>query len=622
METDISKPKAKRSGKKRMLWIFGGIVMVLAAAFFIVYIRFNSMLTAALLKNFNSTAVSEVYELKFERLSVNLLLGNIKVYDVQFQPREVPLRNYPYINTSIKLKTNRILLTNVEIFTLLRSNILKLERVEIAEPAVHLFITDHIPILFPFRDTTDRDTAHIDTTEVNDTKRPLESFFLKEFELIDASFEVVNLAKEREFSIKNFSISVQDLLISQLKGYDVFSYRHIAIVIEGARGKLQRESLRHASFSEFRIAIDSLYVQKSIDTLQYSLADLRTVMKDLDLQTADSIFHIAMKSFDLNYKDKSIKLEKVLFQPNKTEAAIQARYKYQNTQFSGSVGSLQLLGVQFDSLLYQKKLFIEEIRIDSVSASLFKDKSKPMDTGKFPEYLGQTIMGIPLTLWVKQVKATNVNLVNRERNPDGTYGKANVNRANLEVKHVTNLSPGEPLMIHADAYLENKVHFNATLGFSYLKPEFTFNGRLGKFNLADLNPIIKAYSPAAINGGIVDEITFSGKAYKTYAEGNLKFLYHDLNIALELREEAKWRNSVLAFAANTAVATSNPITGQPAREVKFHADRDMNKAFVNLVIKSILDGFKETIVMSKENRKIQNEKKKEMKKEEKEEKKK
>ncbi|HUM48153.1 MAG TPA: hypothetical protein PLD84_14580, partial [Chitinophagales bacterium] len=70
----------------------------------------------------------------------------------------------------------------------------------------------------------------------------------------------------------------------------------------------------------------------------------------------------------------------------------------------------------------------------------------------------------------------------------------------------------------------------------------------------------------------------------------------------------------MAFAANTAVASSNPAPGQPARMVNFHMDRDMNKAFVNVVIKSILDGLKETIIMSKENREIQKEKKKEAKK--------
>jgi hypothetical protein len=44
----------------------------------------------------------------------------------------------------------------------------------------------------------------------------------------------------------------------------------------------------------------------------------------------------------------------------------------------------------------------------------------------------------------------------------------------------------------------------------------------------------------------------------------------------------------------------------------------MNKAFVNLIIKSVLDGLKETIIMSKENKQTYREEKKELKKEKKE----
>jgi hypothetical protein len=39
-------------------------------------------------------------------------------------------------------------------------------------------------------------------------------------------------------------------------------------------------------------------------------------------------------------------------------------------------------------------------------------------------------------------------------------------------------------------------------------------------------------------------------------------------------------------------------------------DRDMNKGFINIIIKFLLAGFKETVVMSKENRKTYKEEKK------------
>jgi hypothetical protein len=85
---------------------------------------------------------------------------------------------------------------------------------------------------------------------------------------------------------------------------------------------------------------------------------------------------------------------------------------------------------------------------------------------------------------------------------------------------------------------------------------------------------------------------------------------------LALQNKAKWKSSVLAFAANTAVNSSNPASAElPPRIVKFQATRDMNKGFINLIIKSLLNGIKETMIMSKENRKAYREAKKQLKKE-------
>ena len=618
MEAGTTKPKRKRSVKRILLWILAGFIIIISIAAFLLYNNFNRLLSNALMKSFNSGSISDVYELKFEKLSVNLFLGNISVYDVELKPREKPLHNYPYINTTFNLKTHKILLTNVEIFTLLKESVLKLEKIEITKPEVELNITDAIPTLFPFKDTT-----AVTTLKEPGKKKAIEAFSLKEFDLIHAAFHVVNTAKQREFRIQDFNISVRDLLIAQQPGRDVISYDHIKISLGELTGKLQKEAVKYVSFRNFNINVDSLAIQKSIDTLIYHFADFSTGINDLDIQTADSIFHVTMLSFNLSYKDKSIKLKDVSFKPNISEAAMQAKYQFQNTQFSGSVGSINLLGINFDSLIYHKKLFIDEVDIDKVSASIFKDKTKPMDTKKFPEYLGQTVKKIPLPLLVKQVKATNANLINREKNPDGTYATAHLNRATLEAKNITNILMDAPLSMKADAYVENKVHLVLSLGFSYQKPEFTMNGKLDKFNLPDLNPLIQAYSPAKVNKGIVDEISFSGTAYQTNATGTMKFLYHDLDIDIDLEGKAKWKSSLLAFGANTFLPTANPASAdKPQRIVKFSAERDMNKAFINLIIKSVLNGLKETLIMSKENKQTYREKKKELKKEKKEQNKK
>ena len=202
------------------------------------------------------------------------------------------------------------------------------------------------------------------------------------------------------------------------------------------------------------------------------------------------------------------------------------------------------------------------------------------------------------------MKCTKVTLVNVERKPDSTYAKVNIRRGTVNVSNVTNLSAGKGLTLKADAYIEDKAHATLNVTFDYVKTQFSFEGAAEAFNLPDLNQLILAYTPAKINKGKLDKMAFSGIARQTSASGTMTFLYHDLEIDLDLQEKAKWKSSVLAFTANTILDSSNPNKADlPPRVVQFQVDRDMNKGFVNIIMKSMLAGLKETMIMSKENKK-------------------
>jgi hypothetical protein len=573
------------------------LIVILLASGYLLYRNFNRLLSDALTKSFDSSILSEVYELKFENLRVNVLEGNIQVFNVGLQPREKPRHIYPYINSSFVLKARKIKLENVEIRTLLESNRLVLDKILIDNPEIEISLAGARNIMLPFKDPL------AVTTPREKRKKTLAAFELNEFQLVDASIHTFNSGKQREFSIGNFNISLYDLVITQDPGEYLTTFSKVKLTVGDFAGDLKKGDFKRVTFDEFNIGIDSLEILISLDTLMYEFHDVSTGLHNLDIQTADSVFHVSMNTFDLSYKDKSIKLRGLSFKPNVSHAVLQKEHKYQHTEFSGAVGSLELLHVNFDSLIYAKKIFIDEIVLDSVWASIFKDKLKPIDSTRMPVYLGQTIAAIRVPLLIKRLKATNVNLDNTERKPDSTTAKVTIGRATLEATNITNLSSNSRLTMSADAYIDNKVRFKASLAFSYNKPQFSFEGVLDKFNLPDMNALIASYTPAKINKGIADKISFSGVADQRQATGSMKFLYHDLIVDLELQNKAKWKSSVLAFAANTALHSSNPeSSGVPARDVKFRVERDVHKGFVNVVIKSILDGLKETMIMSKENR--------------------
>jgi len=571
------------------------------------YINFNQILANALLKSFNSNAFADIYELKFDKLRVNFFQGNITVKNVVIQRRQLPLRNYPYINSSFRLTTGEMHLRNVQLLNLINTGKLRLLRIEIVKPDIQVQLTAENNIFLPFADSTAADSSGI-----KDLKRFVDSYFLNEFRLVDASFHITNSWKQRKFTVDKLNMSLIDLMLNQQPGRDLLSFKKVSLSVGKVSGQLQKEAIKDIRLSEYNLTIESLNIQKSIDTLIYHFNNFNTGMKDLDILTKDSIFQITAQSIDLSYLGKSLKLNNLSFSPNINRASLQKRYNFQTPQFSGTIGTMNMLNINFDSLIYCNKLFVEAIELAKVDATVFKDKRKPLDQNRFPEYPGQLISSIPIPLLIKHIKAININIVNTERKPDGNNASTNIQDGTLEVENFTNLPTDKLLTINAEATFEKKAHFSLKAGFDYKAPQFSFSGIVGNFNMPDLNVFLQSYLPVTIKKGKSDGITFAGNAYKTNATGEMTFLFHDLDIDLQLKEKTKLQNSIFTFAANTLLINSNPAkTGQPARVVKFNAQRDINKGFINIILKAFFSGMKETMVLTKENRKIFHEAKKE-----------
>src|SRR4030095_2508676 len=185
----------KRPLKKIILWTAVGLSIMIIGGIGLIYLNLNKLLTNALNNGFNSNIISDVYELKFENLNVNIIAGNVGVHNVVMLPREKPLQDYPYINSSFRLDARKMILKNVDLFKLLRSNKLSLKKIELVEPGIKFKIADVDPVFFPFKDSVEVQTVKSD-------KKSIESYMLEEFKMVDAYFLVDNSAKEREFNIE------------------------------------------------------------------------------------------------------------------------------------------------------------------------------------------------------------------------------------------------------------------------------------------------------------------------------------------------------------------------------------------------------------------------------------
>ncbi len=604
-----------KSLKKRLLIVFSTLLLIVAAVSIFVYINFNHLLSTALTNNFNSNIIAGVYELKFDKVRVNLLQGSIQVYNVSLMPRQDSVRQYPYINSFVEFKTSKLALKNVDLLRLVRMSELKVGSIEIASSDVDIELAGKRNIFLPFADTTTTDPA-----TKTDEKRTLLSFLLQKLELSKATLHVVNFEKERSYDIQNCNIRIYELNIDQRSGKNLMAYKKVELLMGVCNANFKKGSFQELQFKDFSINVDSIKIHNSIDTTMFQFSEFTAGLNKLDVLTMDSSYNFTLDSFKLSYRDKTIDLARAEAKQNITKAAMQSKFNFQYAQFSGIVDKINLVNVHFDSLIYHSAIRVEEILISGLHSTAFKDKTKPINYKRFPPYFGQQIASITIPLWVKTLKITNFDIVSTEKKVDGALAKATVSRGTIRVENITNLTPDIPLVIHGEAYLENTVHFFLSMTYSYKLPQYSFDGKFGAFDVMDLNRLLTDFSPNAVKGGRVDEIHFWGTAFRTRASGTMKFLFHDLDVNLHLKSQRDWTNSILSFAANNILIRDNPASvDKPPRIVQYQVERDMNKGFINILLRAALTGLKETIIMSKENKKAYRKVKKEARKESKEE---
>ena len=570
------------------------------------YANLNRLLSDALLKAFNANIISDVYELKFESLKVDLFQGSIRIKNVSLLPRSQPLDVYPYINSSFSLRTKNLKLLNVQLMTLVNDNNLVLKKIIIDEPEVDLLVDGKVHLFFPQKDTSQ-------VTEKKSKKKFLDYYALTEFRLSHASFHTVDNFNKGKFTIHDFNISLADIVINQQPGHDELYYKNFDMAIGEVSGQVQEGPFSSVSFKDFHLKVDSFKVDKTIDTLMYRFKDCIVSMHGLDLHTADSVLQIKLNSFDVSYKDSSITLTGISLKPSMTFPELQKNYKYQKTDIAVSVSLLKLTAIHFDDIL-RNRIFAGKLMMDSVDAAIYKDNTKLVDPKHLPGYPGQQLAKIPIPLRIEEVELTNVHIESIERKKDGIPAVVNLHRGVVHARNITNLKPEEELAVDVEAFIEDKVKFETHLGFSYKEPKITVKSHFGHFNLADINKVIAAYTPAKIDSGIADDIVFSGVISHTQSSGTMKFLYHGLVVDLDIKDKAKWKSAVVAFAANEYLSENNPPgEGLPPKIVKYTVQRDMHKGFVNIIIKSALAGLKETMLLSGENKKTYKAKKKAMK---------
>ena len=139
--------------RKILKLIVLAVIVILTIMSFYIYRNFNVLVSNAIMRSFNTNVISDVYDLNFDHLNINIVTGEVEINNVVIAPKKTPVQSYPYINSSFILTTRRIDLKRVDIYALLKKNRLQLSSIEIEKPGIFMLLKgkNHIFDLFARR---------------------------------------------------------------------------------------------------------------------------------------------------------------------------------------------------------------------------------------------------------------------------------------------------------------------------------------------------------------------------------------------------------------------------------------------------------------------------------------
>jgi hypothetical protein len=142
-------------------------------------------------------------------------------------------------------------------------NALDLDKIEIVEPDIAFTVANKNPVFFPFRGDKSDSTGL-------EKKRAMVSFVIKQLDLVDAHFHVINEDSTREGELQGINLSFGEITIEREMRRDKVAYQYFDFSIDELNAKLKKSDLRDFHLKDFVLRVDSLYFEQTPDSRDLS----------------------------------------------------------------------------------------------------------------------------------------------------------------------------------------------------------------------------------------------------------------------------------------------------------------------------------------------------------------
>lgn len=554
-----------RSFWKWIIGVFVTLLLVLFAGFWYLSNHWRSLLNEkvhALILNSSDS----LYRVEYDDLDFNLVTGNAHLHNFKLIPDTTV---YKLLKAQRKAPDNLydVSVAQLDINNFHPKRIYTMRKLNI----------DEIIIKNPDIKVINETQVYNDTIQPKDKRTLYQkiSKILNQLTIGNIAFENVNVtytnrneAKEKITRLKNVNINVDDLRVDSAS---------------------QADSMR-------------FYNARSVDFK----------MDDYRIATGDSLYYIDFKGIHFTSADRSVVLNRLKMTPRYNKVDFYKRTKHAKERYELEFDTISINRIDLFKLLKQQKLYANNITLGHSRVEIYNNTAYPgkRKTEKIAKYPHQQLRKLALPLKIDTLLLKDVLISYVEHNgKTAQTGKVTFNNTKGVFHNVTN----DSVALAKNRFLTANIHSrfmdngNLHIHFSFDMLDrlggFTYKGALTNMNARSLNPLTKPLAMIEVSSGHFRKLSFDVKADTYKARGNVYFYYNNLAVQVILKDKdgSKAKNDIVSVLTNKFIINdSNPDANEKFHPGPVYYKRPLTSSFFNFLWKSLFEGVKASVGVTKE----------------------
>ena len=499
------------------------------------------------------------YALSLDRVKINWFTQRVVLTNLCISP----VKRHPEAKAQYIFQAKALRIYDISILSLLHSRDLQIDLIKVEEPQFSIY----------------QGISRINE-EPEDTVQRKKSFFTA-------------------FSQKLNSISVTHIEIPN-SSFNV--YKHGI------------DSAAVFTSSDNSVSIDSFKINAETDKLnQYFTArKFDVALNSFAYQLNNGLYKLTGNTLGISFTDSTLTLDSLQLIPKFSKETFAEHAGRQASRVHIVTSKINCKRVDLPLLLDHSSLVMNRLDIEGCIIDSYRDNTKPL--GKVECLSIQAMLrDLPFYMAIDTIEMHKARVDVEMLNPGyKAHGEITLTDFHVLITGVQNdtvsYTDSSAIAIRLDARIMNQgkldVHF--TFPLDTRKESFKCSGSVSAMPMAAFNPLLRHTKQLVFKSGMLDHVSFSFVAQDQNSRGNMKFLYHDLQIELlnYKGKKSTLKLFVKSFLVNTFVfENSNPGKDGKVRIATIRAQRNPYRYFLNFAMQSLLSGI-EPSVLSEDRPKI------------------